>query len=533
MSGIQNFIYTIRSEGALKSLRGRSFYLEIMMEHLADTLLESLGLSRANLLYSGGGHFYMLLPNTAGAKKRIEQFENETNTWLIGNFRTALYVAGGYAPCSKNTLENEPTGSYAALYRTASGIISEKKMHRYTKEQIIALNGIRQEGRECRTCKLVFADSGKDGEGKDCPLCESMKALSDGVVGADFFAILKGDAECRARLPGGMYIEPLKDEAKAREMQTDNDSFVRIYGKNRYYRGKGVRTRLWVGSYSKESELGKYAEREWTRVVQEDGSRGAAAGIKRLGVLRMDVDNLGEAFVTGFSKADPKYNTISRTAAFSRQLSMFFKHDINSILSEKNRKATIIYSGGDDVFLIGAWDDVIGFAADLRTQFGLFSQGKLTLSAGIGLYPGKFPVHVMARETGELEDFAKQNTSPVKDSVVLFGKNERYGWDDYIKDVKEEKYETVKAFFDSSDERGNAFLYKLVDLIRDRKKKISLARWVYLLARLEPPNGDTAKRDAFRVFAEKLKTWFDDDEDARKLATALQLYVYKNRKGGD
>lgn len=37
ISGIQDFIYTITSKGALKGLRSRSFYLEIMMEHLIDS----------------------------------------------------------------------------------------------------------------------------------------------------------------------------------------------------------------------------------------------------------------------------------------------------------------------------------------------------------------------------------------------------------------------------------------------------------------------------------------------------------------
>ena len=26
------------------------------------------------------------------------------------------------------------------------------------------------------------------------------------------------------------------------------------------------------------------------------------------------------------------------------------------------RKATVVYAGGDDLFVIGAWDDIIGFA---------------------------------------------------------------------------------------------------------------------------------------------------------------------------
>ncbi len=62
LSGIQAFIYTIPSAGALKSLRGRSFYLEILMENIADEILARAGMSRSSLLYTGSGHFYLLLP---------------------------------------------------------------------------------------------------------------------------------------------------------------------------------------------------------------------------------------------------------------------------------------------------------------------------------------------------------------------------------------------------------------------------------------------------------------------------------------
>ena len=52
ISGIQNFIYTISSKGALRGLRARSFYLEIVMEHMIDELLDRLSLCRANLILS-------------------------------------------------------------------------------------------------------------------------------------------------------------------------------------------------------------------------------------------------------------------------------------------------------------------------------------------------------------------------------------------------------------------------------------------------------------------------------------------------
>ena len=64
ISGIQKFIYTVATRGAQRALRSRSFFLELFMENYIDLVLDACGLSRANLLYSGGGHCYLLLPNT-------------------------------------------------------------------------------------------------------------------------------------------------------------------------------------------------------------------------------------------------------------------------------------------------------------------------------------------------------------------------------------------------------------------------------------------------------------------------------------
>ena len=55
----------------------------------------------------------------------------------------------------------------------------------------------------------------------------------------------------------------------------------------------------------REKGIGSYVERE---------------GIKRLGVVRADIDNLGATFISGIPE---KYNSISRTATLSRQLSLF------------------------------------------------------------------------------------------------------------------------------------------------------------------------------------------------------------------
>ena len=88
-------------------------------------------------------------------------------------------------------------------------------------------------------------------------------------------------------------------------------------------------------------------------------------------------------------------------------MSMFFKYHINYILENGEfyiadkkeeergkRNATIVYSGGDDVFVVGSWDDVVGFAVDLQKSLKEFSQDTLTISGGIGIYPAKYPINI-------------------------------------------------------------------------------------------------------------------------------------------
>lgn len=70
-SGIQKFIYTVSTDGALKSLRSRSFFLELLMEHYVDELLAACQLSRVNLLFHGGGQCHLLLPKTEAVEEAL------------------------------------------------------------------------------------------------------------------------------------------------------------------------------------------------------------------------------------------------------------------------------------------------------------------------------------------------------------------------------------------------------------------------------------------------------------------------------
>ena len=529
ISGVQDFIYTITSKNALKSLRSRSFYLEIMLEHLVDEILDYVGLSRVNMIYSGGGHAYLILPNTNRTIEKIEKVEEDINNWFLEMFGISLFIAGGYCTSSANDLKNEPRGSYKAIFSEVSKSISNKKLRRYNATDIIKLNkdNIPDGERECSVCKR--SDLLSEGSEKLCQVCESLIRFSASIIdeGKDFFSIVKERPNSNSLpLPNNKYLLAENKQELKKRMQND-PSYIRSYGKNNMYTGFHVTTKLWVGDYSKGNTFKDLAK--------------ASTGIERLGVLRADVDNLGQAFVSGFESEESgdKYVTLSRTATFSRKLSMFFKLHINEILEngqyylsedikKGKRNATIVYSGGDDIFIIGSWDDIVGFAIDLYKSLKKYSQDTLTISAGIGLYHSNFPISVMAQQVAQLEECSKE--MPNKNAITLFSEDNCYTWDVLINKVLGEKFKLVKDFFDYTEDRGKNLLYNILDLLRNKGKKINLARYAYLLARLEPDQkAEEEQKEVYKRFRKSMYEWMQDNEDCRELITAIYIYVYLER----
>ena len=99
LSGIQKFIYTIPSKGALKVF-GSILYLELLVENIVDEILDACQVSRSCLLYTGGGHFYMMLPNTDGVESCLESFQKQLQEWFLEYYGNRLYMALAWEPCS-------------------------------------------------------------------------------------------------------------------------------------------------------------------------------------------------------------------------------------------------------------------------------------------------------------------------------------------------------------------------------------------------------------------------------------------------
>ena len=154
----------------------------------------------------------------------------------------------------------------------------------------------------------------------------------------------------------------------------------------------------------------------------------------------------------------------------------------------------------------------------------------LTISAGIGLYPEKYPVSAMAYETGILEEISKGMDG--KNAVTLFEGEHTYHWDRFRDKVLGEKLSMLNRYFEINKmERGNSVLYKLLEYIRSLEdSRINLARYAYLLARLKPGQDDDEKKErVYQEFSQNMYRWIKEADDRRELITAIYLYVYLNR----
>lgn len=554
ISGIDDFIYTVPSKGELKSLRGRSFYLEIMVEHLADEILTALGLNRASLLYTGGGEFYMLLPNTSEADKILKQAKAKINHWFLAHYGTRLYLSLAATVCTANEFMADGEGA-GSVYARLARYLANDELKGYEDNELRALfnpnssYNLVQGERECAICHNSAVSLEPYGEFNDievCPACRKLYGLGKAILNDGVLTVLDKELPQTIALPtlgnnANRYLAAIPYD----ELPKFNADIVRLYVKNEMQTGEKLAAHILVGDYTARNADGRLLDfNELARLSGSDSK-----GIKRLGVLRADVDDLAAAFVEGFPA---KIATLSRTSALSRTIALFFKYYVNDLCAGKlknrfslfgyeksaPRKVHIIYSSGDELFLVGAWDDLLELSVDIYNAFASLTNKKLSFSAGFGLFHSGYPIAAMAREANFLVDKAK--AVPDKNAIALFGltNNECYSWDSFINKVCGEKINFLRQhfnIFDGSSHRlpfGKGLIYRLLELLRD-SDSINLARLAYTVARLEPKGSNEEMARHYAAIREKLYSWSKSREDRQELVTAIELVIYGLRDKGD
>ena len=507
-SGVQDFIYRISSKGALKTVRGRSFFLEMLTHHVVADLLEAIGLSRANVLYAAGAQFSILVPDTCSAASEIEKIGKELNTYLLQVHGGKLYLVLESHAFGNEGFVGSAEQGWKTVRRTLGEKIGDKKRGKFkeffpdsfssllmpktpSEQPPQAVSGLFSDEphRECLWCKsnkrkkswkevggeivvgcqhdlclgqdrhgecqvchqqtrlyplpspeVIQKVAGKASEEPDlvlaCAFCRNLYHLGEHLPDLKCIRRTKQRPTKQPRMLfkiGEWYYDFPKEPEQLKERLSDDKTgrgwLINAHRDGNLYQAARPISPLYVGNY--------HPPRQTTHTALDFSNFAkAATGSSLIGALRMDIDNLGDLFTRRFSDED--FIPV-RTSALSRLLTRFFTEFINALCAgegmppgkkafhilpetrssamQDQRWVTVIYSGGDDLFIVGAWSEVIELAFDIQTAFRAYvcEHPDITVSGGLTLHADSFPLYQMAALSEQAEKKAKKNTAKGKE----------------------------------------------------------------------------------------------------------------------
>lgn len=470
-SGIQDTVYTITSKGALKTLRARSFMLELLCEHIIHEIISLAESGRHAVVYSGGGGFGLLLPNNEVTVEKIRIYSAKLNAWALDEFSGRLFIAIDAMPFGLEKLGSQ--ADYKDLRQAQADNLDRLKRRKFIdhlpdlftpampeqltvasecqitrrddlkKKQMLDLSGVRmsdskvtnpEDGQWTWVSESCFHQFWLGNKLVDAEKIYRYRNVIDRSTTSNYGTLVLPDKDGKDVFYSAQWLSGLQPELTWKINAWDEGpvilyaNYVRKHGDLSVYARKQENDSL-------KDEM-RSAEPEDTATFQ--GLASSSCGADLIGALRMDVDNLGELFSS--------IGNIGELSARSRMLNLFFKVYLNQICKEREidilkkseaegdawgkpgRNVSIVYAGGDDLFIVGAWDDTVELVFDIQLAFERFTYGRPPkdggISGGLTLHQPKFPLYQMARLSAEAETYAKHDDDgdgqPQKNRVVLF-----------------------------------------------------------------------------------------------------------------
>ncbi|MGC8877097.1 type III-A CRISPR-associated protein Cas10/Csm1 [Thermus sp.] len=491
MGGIQGHIYRIAGAetgvgGIAKRLRARSLEVSLAAEAMALALLRRLGLTPLNRILGAGGKFYLLLPNTEEAVAALEGAREAWGRW-------ALERGGSLVPhLAWVAFRGQDFRDFAALLARLHEALARAKLRPFPFLRSTE-DTLGRPLRPCAACGLRPAQ--RDEPGSLCGDCEREREVGGLLPQSDrvgffedgaprpFFAFPGLKAALGGKLPGAVHLYRARLDFAPEEAPAEAKPLLGHLPRVAH----ALKARGWdlpaYRAWAEEEGLLEDEEVHPEKVLTFSELAALSEGAPYLGALLLDADRMGEAFATGYRREGRDLATPSRIAALSRTLEVFFAAEVLSLLEtpgryrerlgwgalEAQRKEArypllySVYSGGDDLFLLGPWDALLDFALDLERLYRRFTRHEaLSLSGGFVLVGPSLPVPELSRLLGGAEKRAKEAG---RGRLFLFGQA-----------VPWEKLPRLRAWAE------DLFL----DLRQERVSRAQAYRWLSLWRRFAP-----------------------------------------------
>ncbi len=487
ISGIQEYLYSIPTKGAAKQLKARSFLIQLLSDFVATYISEQLDLPPTNIIYSSGGRFYLLLPvlsedvneKLPQSKKAFEKELQRISKELLNYLKGDLHLICAYTDVKVHHFK---VGRFSEIWREVTGEISRQKKNKYSiffrsgvtgdnsgADQIKEIYnllfgtkdskeypsynstaGAEEEKSEVTEDKIDMEEFGKKLRNveiivrrKVSGVKERNPALLEFVnsLGYDYdFHLDNLDNVVEIISVNGFELEKILDNKKVSELIRKkvlsiplNFRFYANYWPTLDNLPEESQMKLTGGNTNAEQGLGK---REKDSPIMFEDFAELSTGPKKIAIFRADVDSMGEVFTRGLGSD----NTLSRSAMLSSAISEFFEGYVNHLAQDEQFRGYIgiVYSGGDDLFIVGSWDKVVDFALRLQEDFKCYSNYRLSISGGIVVVDATTPIRFVAKMAEDVEITAKN----YKRCVPITEKSDR----DKINSSREVKKDCIVLF---------------------------------------------------------------------------------------
>lgn len=423
-SGIQNYIFSIGSEKfGVKRLRARSFMVKAITEMITYKLLKALNLTPSNILMCSGGKFKILAQNTLEVRDKVEEISLEIEKYLFKKFKGNIFIGIDYISISGNKISGNLN---KAIFNLSSKLYRKKKQ----KFQNAILD------------EQIFYEK-KYGEGASiCPVCNRNLYYSDKEEYCD---------ECKSEIKIGGLLPKIEYTTidfnkKGGDIEFLNLSMTLVKDlkeiKNEPYVVFQLKDTKFIGGIPNIiGNYGGYIPLNNDEVMTFGEIASQSKGVKNLGILKVDVDNLGYVFTNGFSVKDgdgKAIGSISRISNLSKLLDNFFAKYIEFLFRYENsveymkkeinlKNFYVVYSGGDDLLIVAPWNDLVLFSGYLNQEFRRYTKNNsFSISAGLLLGKPSTPFYHLSQQVEELESNTKNSG---KDGITIF--DTYIPWDKY------------------------------------------------------------------------------------------------------
>jgi CRISPR-associated protein Csm1 len=532
-SGIQNFIFSRMGESnkfAAKILRARSFYVSLSTDLAAYSILRKIGLTKAGIIMNAGGKFTLLLPNTKDAKNSVVAVEDEINSYFnrLSFGETRFVIA--YTKASRGDFKfKENKSSFSDKMGELANLLEMKKLQPEIDKFVFDDYLDDYKNRDLGVCSICgkHIATKKEQDSNICEYCSMFKDIGTKLVNKKSFYITEGSGSYG--IFNNLFLSFKNDNKAVLVFDLKNSEQFSGFAKTKIsgYVPRIEQEELDIRKYDKlEDEIDEGAIKTFEMIAEDAktaNESGEFVGESFLGILKADVDNLGRIFIEGIKG----HLSISKYVSLSRMMDFFFTGWLQNILSEKYKSVYTVFSGGDDLFLIGPFSQIIDLAQEINHHLKEYVKNEdIHLSCGIYFAKDKIPVYQMAENSETILEEAKYSD---KNRIGLFGRVVK--WDRFDKIMEDEDF----VGFLNNNNVSSGFKYSLF-WFSDRaenlvNKKIGFnskdLKWKALLSYQVYRNVDKDNRgDYLQLLIDRIEKYRGD------LRISLSNYLYRNRRRG-